>query len=447
MRETPPRPWLLPLALWVISFAVYLASPVAQVADSRFSVLLSESILKHQSLYFDFDRNFPSQGHDRRSVDRSDYHFQEAKGRIAYRYPYGSSILSLPIVGVANLFGDDAEKRDGRYDEAGEESIERLIAALVCATLIVVLFRTAALWLAPAASFWSALIAAFGSQIWSTASRGLWSMTWECLFLSLAIYLLAAAASRKSAVSGPLLATTLAWAYYCRPTASISILFVSLFVLWRHRDSFPRFVATGLAWLAVFLVFSRTVYGEYIPWYYRSPFIDRHFRALAFLALLVSPSRGLLIFCPVILVIAWLLARYGRHMPGRSLVLLSVPIIIAQVAAPAFEPGWTGGYCYGPRLFTDLVPWLFLDGVIALAGRKESLRAEARGRPRTSVRLETTFLFATAVWGVFVHSQGAVSSATGWWNALPVSVETDRSRVWDWKDPQFLAAFTRPKSK
>lgn len=438
---------LRPLVLWVISLTIFLLSPVSQVEDSRFTVLLSESILKHQSFYFDFERNFPSQGHGRRPVEESDYHFQEARGRVAYRYPYGSSILSLPIVGLANLFGEAAERRDGRYDDAGEERIERVIAALVCATLVVVLFQIAALWLPATASFWTALIAALGSQIWSTASRGLWSVTWECLLLSFAIYLLAAAESRDAPVSGSLLASVLSWAYFSRPTASISVAFISLFMIRRQRRSLPLFMAVGLAWLAVFLGFSRTIHAEYVPWYYRSPFLDNHFRVSAFLALLVSPSRGLFIFCPVFLVVAWLLVRYRRHLPCRGLVLLSVPIVITQLAIPAFEPGWTGGYSYGPRLFTDLVPWLFLDGVIALAGRREALRAQPRTRLRPVFRLETIALLATTLWGVFVHSQGAFSSATETWNALPVSIDTERSRVWDWADPQFLAAFTRARAR
>ncbi len=44
----------------------------------------------------------------------------------------------------------------------------------------------------------------------------------------------------------------------------------------------------------------------------------------------------------------------------------------------------------------------------------------------------------TALWGVFTHARGATSAAANTWSANPVSVDLVPSRVWDWKDPQFL---------
>jgi hypothetical protein len=48
---------------------------------------------------------------------------------------------------------------------------------------------------------------------------------------------------------------------------------------------------------------------------------------------------------------------------------------------------------------------------------------------------------ALAAFGVFVHSRGATSRAANQWSVLPVNVDSDTSRVWDWRDPQFLRGF------
>jgi hypothetical protein len=63
------------------------------------------------------------------------------------------------------------------------------------------------------------------------------------------------------------------------------------------------------------------------------------------------------------------------------------------------------------------------------------------GRPAQAALL--SLFGVVACWEAFVHI-GGVSSGRGMqWNVSPVSVDDAPERLWDWSDPQFLAAFLK----
>src|SRR6185295_10995456 len=110
--------------------------------------------------------------------------------------------------------------------------------------------------------------AALGTQVWSTASRALWSDTWAILLLGITIYLLLADAVGRRRLNPFLLATLLAWTYFVRPTNSISVAAVSLYIFLERRDQFVRFGLTGLAWLAAFVLYSWYHFHQLLPKYF-----------------------------------------------------------------------------------------------------------------------------------------------------------------------------------
>jgi hypothetical protein len=43
-----------------------------------------------------------------------------------------------------------------------------------------------------------------------------------------------------------------------------------------------------------------------------------------------------------------------------------------------------------------------------------------------------------AALGVVIHAQGALRTPPMYWNVIPNNIDQNLSRLWDWKDPQFL---------
>jgi hypothetical protein len=155
---------------------------------------------------------------------------------------------------------------------------------------------------------------------------------------------------------------------------------------------------------------------------------------------LFSPSRGLFVFSPV-----FAFSLYGVYLAIRQRweMRLSISLVFASLAMwlviclPGHWWIWDGGWCYGPRLLSDLTPAFIFFLVPVLQRWMEPSKIRWR-------RFVAVGLFAlTVAISCFIHSQGALSEAAYLWNSEPGF----ESRLWTWDDPQFLrGVWKRPLS-
>ena len=430
--------------IFLATFVVFRISPIHTVSDSTYEMMFSEQLLRNHT--FSFDRSaFPSlqsknpgQVH-RGGVDQP-YQIDQVGERFYYLFPVGSVILSMPYVALANVMGTSAIDQNGIYDNRGESRIEAGLAALLMAGFSVIIFLTARLLLP---FRWSLLVVtatAFGTQIWSTASRAMWSHTWGVFILGLVIWLIVRTETKQTRLSPVLLATCLMWSYFVRPTFSISIAGIALYLVIYHRAILLSFAVTACLWLGCFVAYSRYHFGQPLPPYYQS----RNFRFglsfwEGFAGTLISPSRGLLIYVPVLMFVAYLLVRYRQALRTR-LFILSISVVGAHLILISGFILWYAGHCYGPRLSTDLVPWFALLGMLAIEAR---LQWREKNPTQDSVlRLRTEWGFAALllVCSATLNGIGAISRDASAWNVRPTNIDEDVGRLWDWKHPQFLGA-------
>jgi len=145
--------------------------------------------------------------------------------------------------------------------------------------------------------------------------------------------------------------------------------------------------------------------------------------------LLVSPSRGLLVFSPIVLVVAGGLRcawREGRSGPLGWLLLAA----LAQFGLYASYSVWWGGHAYGPRYCVDLLPLLVPVASAAVPGI-------ARSR-LTKIACSVAF-----AWSVLMAATGAFVYPAERWNTDPTEIDRDHARLWDWSDPQFVRCWRR----
>lgn len=441
-------------AIFVLTALVFLSSPVYIFGDSQFSLLLGHHILRHGDVRLDayLDRPLDPRLLRHRPTARL-YQITEVDGHRYYAFPLGSSVLSIPFIPVFNAFGVSSVRADGGYDPDGELAMQRRLASLLMAALASIFFLTARLVLSPS---WSAVVAlggALGTQVWSTASRVLWSHTWSILLVGLVLLLLLARDRGYSAHINPvLLASLLAWMYLVRPVHSIAIVTIAAYMMWTGRDRkfLLYFAATGAVWLLLFIAYSYHYFGQMLPPYYLHrgllfgtalPILKGHVVRAA--GHLLSPSRGVLVYLPIVVFVAYLLVRYRRTLPSVPLTVLGIVNVLALGVLVTGFRHWWGGHSYGPRLLTDAVPWLVLLGILGIAGM---LRAGADGteRPRSRRRVELAVGGALLVLCVAIHARGALSWDTVLWNYFPIDVDRRPQRLWDWRDPQMLAGVVAP---
>lgn len=219
-------------------------------------------------------------------------------------------------------------------------------------------------------------------------------------------------------------------AFIVRPLAAIPIAVFTVYMLIHHRQWFMRYALWGVAVVAPWAIYNVVQFHLVLPHYYG---IGRAVGSSTFgealLGNLMSPSRGLFVYSPVFILAlsGFVLALCNRE--DRSLNISFGVMVVIHFIAISRYPHWWGGHSFGPRLMTDVVPFLcyFVAFNLETMGTMSKIKRRA---------LVGCFVLL-AVASVFVHGRGAISSQPWTWNYAPDNVDQNPARLWDWNDPQF----------
>jgi hypothetical protein len=401
------------LLLFLLVFGVYATSPVTQSTDSRYSLHLVKSIITEHNLNMDeYKQLIPS----------DDYRIDWVDGHIYPWHPIGTALLTVPIMALCNF----VDPRCLGDIEAIYAVAELTIASFFSALVVVLIYFIARFSLSDVKSVVLALVVAFATSLWSVASRALHQHAPSMMLLCIALLLLLAARRRPWLVQ--FAGIPLALSYFVRPTNSVSIALLTLYVFLEYRRYIPGYLLGAALVTAPFLWVNLRIYGSLQSPYFAPNRVGatQHFlEALA--GNLISPSRGLLIYSPVLLLSIAGVALKARA-PGLNKLDLALLLAIGlHWAAVSSHILWWGGWAYGPRFFADMLPYFafFLIPVVD------------RATQSTTGPLPALFGLLLAV-SMFMHYQGATAPATFDWNSVPSNVDYQPARVWEWRDPQFL---------
>jgi len=359
------------------------------------------------------------------------FNIEYRDGRPHNIYPIGPSLLAIPMVIVIAWLRPDWE--NGLRYEIPVKT-EQVIASIIGAAAGVVFY-----WLilgqfgSHGIALASTAIFSFGTSMWSTATRGLWHAP-LVLMLVISMLLLRRAHQRPQLIQ--YLGFTLGLAYLMRPTAIVAIIALSTYVLLFYRPWFARYVCWGMLVAVPWLGFNLHIYHHLVPVYYHNNAFSAETRFVeGLLGNLFSPSRGLLVFSPVLLFAAsgFVLALRDREL--RPLALAYGAIIFGHSIIIGAASMWWAGHAYGPRFMTDIVPFLVYFTAF-------NFRLPETFRHGTQVAV-TTAIAVLALASATIHAQGALRPATWAWNGTPINIDDAPARAWDWRDPQF--ARTQPK--
>ena len=346
------------------------------------------------------------------------------RGRVLNLFPSGTAFVALPHAALA-LIGSG-----GRVTSALVSRWEKHAAALITIAAAALIWASARRW-GEGPAMGAAAVFALATPAPAIAAQALWSLTGEIFCLALALFL----ALRSRAL--PAWAGVAAGAAFaCRPTALAGAVAIGLALLATDRRGAARYAAgLGVALVAVCAA-QLVLYGHPLGAYgalntAHGAFNANPARGLA--GVLASPSRGLLIFCPWVLVLPLGLASARSRDDGLfvwSLASLAATVGTILVAAThvSSSGGWfqlDPGWCLGPRLVTEAAPFLALASVPLFL---------AAGRP-----LLTAFLllaaFAAATQILLAYAPGAWE-----WDSRVHDPIGPRA-LWRWKDGQLAAAW------
>jgi hypothetical protein len=397
-------------------------------------VSVAAAIVHFHTLSLDRFRPLPAPG----------FAVTSSHGHLYPLFPWAVSLFAVPFVVALDLLqklgighGSLQLIRSGRDWELQVASMSVVVAGAAVVTYFVAL---RALRMTPQRRRrrWAGAVAltfAFATPALSTASRSMWQHGPSMLFLALAILFGLRADAGESGWAG--MGASLALAYTMRPTNAVAVIVLSMWVVLAHRRRLLPYLAGAAPVAVVFLVVNLVSYHALLPAYYDrgQGFAMTHTVLVALLGNLVSPSRGLLFFVPLVVLSGagvWLQFRHGwRSSLWQAFAVIPV---LHWLLISTFKHWW-GGDSFGPRFFTDMIPFFT---VLALPAVDRLATGEFRAK-RWAAGLAAVLL----VWSVGVHAQGAVLRSARCWNNEPVDVDATPSHVWAWSDPQFLRGARR----
>lgn len=249
------------------------------------------------------------------------------------------------------------------------------------------------------------------------------------LMLTITLYLILLAKNRAWLVQ--FASIPLVFSYVVRPTNSISILLLTIFVLIQYRQYFLRYLCWAMTIAIPFLLFNLSVYHSLLSTYYLPQKVASNPHLLEALAgNLISPGRGLFVFSPVLLfsICGIALRIKNRELDKLDCILIAI-LFLHWVTISSFAKWWAG-HSFGARFFSDTIPYFmyFLIPVVAII---PGLKGMTKG-------LLASIVVCSVVISFLIHYRGATDWDVHVWNEDPVGVDDNPARVWDWCDIQFL---------
>jgi hypothetical protein len=335
------------------------------------------------------------------------YYIIKSPRRPEYVSTFGPipGLLLLPVMAPFYAFDHDIGAKLPL-----KTSVGKLEASLFVATCATLLFLIAARLTTRWRALLVALVYGLGTCAWSISSQNAWQQTENQLFLTLGTFFLLGD-FEKTWVAG-LSGFAFGAAVASRATSAAMFAAVLVFVFLRHRKSTLAFLvgsipvplAIGVYNYHYFgspLVFAQELVGHVIakektgsPDLWQTP-IHR-----GLLGLLFSPSRGLLVFSPV-LAASFLGARRIWQDPAYAAFRPLTVAVGFMMATQCMWFDWWGGWAYGYRPWLDVVPFLALFVLPAIPDITQTTQRKA--------------LFAAAFgWSVFVQALGALTYDRYW---------------------------------
>jgi hypothetical protein len=412
------------LLIGLCCFMVYNANLRAITAGDTYPArYLPFAILRHHTIFLDPVAKVTAQGRG----DTAYWMVHVPNGHIISVYPVVLPLLITPLyvpaVGYLHLRG----WTDARLDYVAkvmEKLTASFLAALSASLLYLLLRRRAKV----STALLLTLAYAFGTTTWVISSQALWQQGMAELLVIAALLLLAGPCTVPRTLAAGLLLGLIAGN---RPPDVILAAALGVYGLFWASRRLALLLATAAALPMVLVLLynlrvAGTVEGGYGVIGHASFFEHPLLPGVG--GLLVSPTRGLLIFSPFLLflVLAW---RYlPRIREERGLTLAMCIGVVIQIVLYA-KADWRGGLSWGPRYMTDLLPFLIWMLVPVVAAQ--------RGIGRVC------FLIAIGV-SVVIEAIGAFSYSGS--IDLPIYAADhgwqvhDMKAAWHWRNAPFIAS-------
>lgn len=422
------------LCLFSLIYFVYLISSMSTGAgDTIPASLLPFSILENHNLY----------------LDQFYYYFEsnsllpfarEIDGHLLSFYPIVTPVLITPLYVLAFLFIKINNIPLDMFNPAFGSIVlimGKLSSSLIASFSAIFVFLSLKELTNKRIATIVTLIFAFAANTWAISSRELWQHGLVELFLAMSIYLVLINEKQKSKMNIIYLGLISGFFIFNRPPDSILLIPIIYYILtMKDRRIIYYFSFMALS-SAPFFLYNMHYFGSFFGGYADlASAINLNYKMITgFVGLLASPSRGIFIYTPIIIFsIAGYLKvfKLSNNIVKNFLLIFGISILGQILIYSAFVIWW-GGWSYGPRFLTGMLPVLFIFLGLYLKDTHMNIKQKKN-------LLKILIFSILLIWSIFVQFVGAFYYPNGGWDGSP-SVDLHPERLWHWNDTQIMRSF------
>lgn len=385
--------------------------------DSMLSLCVSQAFVQGQSVRLDaYAQNIPT-----------GYQMYKHGDHVYPYYPIGGAWAVAPFVAVENMFGHYITGPDHVSD-----AMQLRIVFIINSCIFIILYLIAGIYWRPLHAFALAGLFMFGTSLLSSMSKGLLNTNMTVLFTVLLIaHIMRYEKGRTRHLNGCLVGVLLFCVYVCKPTGALLVLAVFGYMMIRDKRMCVFAMGMSGALFAAFMAWSWYEFGQLLPAYYMPNRLDGGNVFVALCGNFFSPSRGLFIFSPFLFLTVYALYIMRSTIAKKPFVIAMIAWMMSHILVVSWRQHWWGGYMYGARMLTEIVPGLFALTLISW----DALYKQAK---KNSKRIFLALVVLMSICAGYIHIwQGMFNAYPILWNDMP-NIDTFPAYLFDWKYPQFL---------
>lgn len=421
--------WHATAILFIIVCLVYLSNcRTIGSGDTISASLLPFSILANQNLYLDQFNNYFI------TISPYVYWAKEVNGHHISTYPIVTPILITPLyifpyilMSILHIPVDVAHP----WFMTILTIMEKFAASFIAALAVVFVFASLRELTDRTTALITALIFAFATNTWATSSQALWQHGMVELLLAASIYLIILNEKQnkdKYIIALGILSGLFA---FNRPIDSILLIPVVFYILSLRDKRIAYYMCSAFLISLPFIYYNMHYFGSIFGGY-NSLINGFHFDQLEGTAgLLISPSRGIFIYTPIIIfaVLGYFKIRQIPNDRIKNFLFVMGIAILALLYVYGSFALWWAGWSYGPRFLAGALPVLmvYLGLYIKDINRKNLL--------------VISIFVILLVWSIFAQFVGAFYYPNGNWDEESNVDPGNTGKLWDWKDTPMTGSF------
>jgi hypothetical protein len=238
----------------------------------------------------------------------------------------------------------------------------RVVSAIIVTLACLFLYLTLKDIVSSRIAIISTFIFAFATETWAISSQALWQHGLIELLLALMLYIIVKNERSHSTFNIIGLGIISGLFIFARPSDAVLIIPVFLYIVFSCREKIHYYLVAGVLSGFPFLMYNLVNFSSVVGGSVTEiPLLNFNYQFMInYLGLLVAPNKGLFVYSPILIlsVVGYFKLNQIKNQQIKWILQYFGPVLLLDILIYSLYSDWIGGYSYGPRYLTGILPIL-----------------------------------------------------------------------------------------